>query len=79
MAMSGAQSSAFLTAAGFAPVGSYTLFAGFAVALSLLWAAWAIYSCYRGWARGNLDREVALPSAIRVTVLCLILTFIVLS
>lgn len=79
MSMSGAQSSAFQAAAGFTPASSYTLFVGFAVGLTFLWGAWSLYSCYRGWATGNLDRSIALPSAIRTVLLCMILTVFVLS
>jgi integrating conjugative element protein (TIGR03758 family) len=79
MSMSGAQSSAFQAAAGFVPASGNALFAGFAVGITFLWAAWAIYSCYRGWATGNLDRVVALPSAVRAVLLCLILTLFVLT
>lgn len=79
MSMTGAQSSAFQAAAGFPPVAGTALFVGFALAVTFLWAAWAINSCYRGWAKGNLDRDIALPSAVRVILLCLILTLFVLS
>lgn len=77
--MSGAQSSAFQAAAGFSPTPGYVLFSGFAVAVTFLWGAWAIYSCYRGWAKGKLDREIAVPSAVRIALLCMILTVFVLS
>lgn len=79
MSMSGAQASAFQAAGGFAPSHSYLLFVGFAVAISFLWAAWALWSCYRGWATGNLDRSIATPSAIRILLLCMILAAVVLS
>jgi integrating conjugative element protein (TIGR03758 family) len=79
MSMSGTQSSAFKAAAGFPASAGYTLFVGFAIAISLLWAAWAVYSCYRGWATGNLDRLIALPAVVRSVVLCLILAAFVLS
>jgi len=79
MSMSGAQSSAFQAAGGFSPQASYTLFVGCAVAIIFTWGAWAIYSTYRGWATGNLDRSIALPSAIRIIVLCMIDTVFVLS
>lgn len=52
MSMSAAQSSAFQAAGGFPPTASYALFVGFAVAITFLWGAWAIYSTYRGWATG---------------------------
>ncbi|QQX57587.1 TIGR03758 family integrating conjugative element protein [Pseudomonas chlororaphis] len=79
MSMNGAQSSAFQAAAGFSPSVSYTLFVGVALAATFLWAAWSIYSCYRGWATGNLDRSIAATSVTRVLVLCMILMFFVLS
>lgn len=79
MSMSAAQTSAFQTSAGFSATSSYTLFVGFALAITLSWAAWAIYSCYRGWATGKLDRSIALPSAVRTVLLCLILAVFVLS
>jgi len=79
MSMSGAQSSAFQAAAGFSASASYALFAGFAIAVTLLWAAWAVYSCYRGWATGKLDRVIAMPSVVRAALLCLILALFVLS
>jgi integrating conjugative element protein (TIGR03758 family) len=79
MSMSAAQSSAFQAAGGFPPTASYALFVGFAVAITFLWGAWAIYSTYRGWATGNLDRSIAAPAAIRVLVLCMIVTLFVLS
>lgn len=77
--MSAAQTSAFQAAGGFPPSASFTLFVGFSVALIFLWAAWALYSTYRGWATGNLDRSIAASSAIRLLILCMILTFFVLS
>lgn len=79
MSMSGAQSSAFQTAGGFPASTSYTLFVGVAVAATFLWGAWAIYSCYRGWATNNLDRSIAAPSVIRILVLCMLITVFVLS
>lgn len=79
MSMSGTQSSAFQVAAGFSASASYALFVGFAIAISLLWAAWAVYSCYRGWATGNLDRVIALPAVVRSVALCLVLAVFVLS
>jgi len=79
MSMSPTQSAAFLAAGGFPASEGYRLFAGFTVAISFLWGAWAIWSCYRGWATGNLDRSVAAPSVIRILLLCMILTAFVLS
>jgi integrating conjugative element protein (TIGR03758 family) len=79
VSMSGAQASAFQAAGGFSASASYLLFVGFAVAIVLLWGAWAVWSCYRGWATGNLDRSVAAPSVIRILLLCLILATFVLS
>jgi integrating conjugative element protein (TIGR03758 family) len=79
MSMSSAQAAAFQAAGGFPASAGYTLFVGFAVAVIFLWGAWAIYSCYRGWATGNLDRSVAAPAVIRVLLLCMILTVFVLS
>lgn len=38
---------------------------GHGLAIRLIWAAWATYSCYRGWATGKLDRAIALPSVVR--------------
>ena len=46
MSMSGVQASAFQAAGGFPPSASYLLFVGFTVAISFLWGAWAIWSCY---------------------------------
>ena len=79
MSMSGTQTSAFQAAAGFSASASYALFVGFVIAISLLWAAWAVYSCYRGWATGKLDRVIALQAVVRSIVLCLILAVFVLS
>ncbi|CAM2934414.1 integrating conjugative element protein, PFL_4701 family [Pseudomonas gessardii] len=79
MSMSPTQSAAFLAAGGFPASEGYRLFAGIAVTVAFLWAAWAIYSCYRGWATGNLDRSIAATSVIRTLLLCLILTAFVLS
>lgn len=79
MSMSGVQASAFQAAGGFPPSASYLLFVGFTVAIAYLWGAWALWSCYRGWATGNLDRSVAAPSVIRILLLCMILTAFVLS
>lgn len=79
MSMSGAQASAFQTAGGFPASSGYFLFVGFAVSIAFLWGAWAIWSCYRGWATRNLDRSIAAPSVVRVLLLCVILTFFVLS
>ena len=79
MSMSGAQASAFEAAGGFPASAAYLLFVGFTVAISFLWGAWALWSCYRGWATGNLDRSIAAPSTIRILLLCMILTFFVLS
>ena len=62
MSMSGAQAAAFQAAGGFPASTSYLLFVGFTVAISFLWGAWALWSCYRGWATGNLDRSIAAPS-----------------
>lgn len=79
MSMSGAQASAFQAAGGFSASVSYVLFVGFTVAITFLWGAWALWSCYRGWSSGNLDRSIAAPSAIRILLLCMILTAFVLS
>lgn len=79
MSMSGIQASAFQTAGGFPASASNLLFVGFALAITFLWGAWAIWSCYRGWATGNLDRSIAAQSAVRILLLCMILTFLVLS
>jgi len=79
MSMTGTQTSAFQAAAGFPASASYVLFVGFAIAITYLWAAWTIYSCYRGWATGNLDRLIALPSAVRAVLLCLLLILFILS
>lgn len=79
MSMSGAQAAAFQAAGGFTASTSYLLFVGFTVAISFLWGAWALWSCYRGWATGNLDRSIAAPSAARIILLCMILTIFVLS
>lgn len=79
MSMSSAQSTAFQTASGFTPSATTTLFVGFALTLAYLWAGWAIYSAYKGWATKNLDRNIAAASAIRAVVLCMILTAFVLS
>jgi len=79
MSMTAAQSSAFQAVGGFPPTASFTLFVGFCVALLYLWAAWAMYSTYRGWATNNLERSIAAGSAVRIILLCMILTFFVLS
>lgn len=79
MSMPGVQASAFQTAGGFPASASYQLFVGSAVAITFLWAAWASWSCYRGWATGNLDRTIAGTSLVRTLLLCMILTFFVLS
>lgn len=77
--MSAAQNAAFKAASGFTPQATATLFMGTLIALAMLWGAWAIYSMYRGWATTNLDRRIAVSSAIRVIVLLMLLTFFVLS
>ena len=79
MSMSGAQASAFQAAGGFPASLSYLFFVGVAVAIVFLWGAWAVWSCYRGWATGNLDRTIASTSVVRILLLCMILTTFVLS
>nr|WP_232545738.1 TIGR03758 family integrating conjugative element protein [uncultured Pseudomonas sp.] len=77
--MSGPQASAFQTSGGFPPSASYLLFVGFAIAITFLWAAWATWSCYRGWATGNLEQAIAAPSVVRVLLLSVLLAFFILS
>ncbi|WP_248767837.1 TIGR03758 family integrating conjugative element protein [Pseudomonas sp. MWU12-2345] len=79
MSMSGAQTTAFLAAGGFPASASYMFFVGCAVAVTFLWGAWAIYSCYRGWATNNLDKSIAAASVVRILLLCMIITFFLLS
>ena len=79
MSMNGAQASAFQAASGFPASSSYLFFVGVAVAITIVWEAWAVWSCYRGWATGNLDRTIASTSLVRILLLCMILTTFVLS
>ena len=79
MSMSGAQAAAFQAAGGFPASTSYLFFVGVAVAIIFMWGAWAVWSCYRGWATGNLDRTIASTSLVRILLLCMILTAFVLS
>ncbi|PUA42074.1 TIGR03758 family integrating conjugative element protein [Pseudomonas protegens] len=79
MSMTGAQSSAFQAAGGFPPSASHLLFVSVALAAGYLWGAWAIYSAYRGWATGNLDRTIAGGAVARTLMLCMILTYFVLG
>ena len=79
MSMNGTQASAFQAASGFPASSSYLFFVGVAVAIIFVWGAWAVGSCYRGGATGNLDRTIASTSLVRILLLCMILTAFVLS
>jgi len=79
MSMSGAQIAAFNAASASTPQAFSLFFLSIVIALSTLWAAWALYSIYRGWATQNIDRSIAGSSAVRVIVLLLILSALVLS
>lgn len=79
MSMSGAQVAAFNAASAATPQAFSTFFLSIVIALSMLWAAWALYSIYRGWATQNIDRSTAGSSAVRIFVLLLILSALVLS
>lgn len=78
MTMSSTQTSAFQTAAGFSPANSSTLWTGVAMSILILWGVWVFLSIYRGWSTRNLDRAAASASAVRWTLLFMIMTFILL-
>lgn len=78
MTMSSVQTSAFQTAGGFTAAQSNILCVGLAVGLLTLWGVWVYQSIYRGWATRNLDRAAAAGSAVRWTVLFMIMTFMLL-
>lgn len=79
MSMSGTQIAAFNAASASTPQAFSIFFLSIVIALSMLWAAWALYSIYRGWATQNIDRATAGASAIRIFVLLMILSALVLS
>ena len=74
--MSADQLTAFNSAGGFTPSSSSTLIIGVALAITLLWGAWAISTGYKGWANGSLASGKFGALCGRFLLLYLILLFI---
>lgn len=63
---------AFEVAAGFDTNTIFLVLAATGCVAAILWAAWALISTYRGWAKGNVDGEVLGSAAVRLLVLILV-------
>jgi len=78
--MSEAQRNAFLAATGgLSELSANTLFIGFALVAALIWAAWALLVCWKGWASGNVTAGQLGGMAIRVMLMITLLFWFVLS
>lgn len=76
MSMTPVQISAFRAGGGFLPQDSTLLFAGLALTLALLFAAWALGSGYRGWSKGDLNFEKFATLGLKLMLLSLISYFL---
>ncbi|MCE8005305.1 TIGR03758 family integrating conjugative element protein [Billgrantia ethanolica] len=63
---------AFEAAAGFDTNTIFLVLAAAGCVAAILWAAWALISTYRGWAKGNVDGDVMSFAAVRLLLLILI-------
>lgn len=79
MSMTPVQISAFRAGGGFLPQDSTLLFAGLALTLALLFAAWALGSGYRGWSKGDLDFEKFATLGLKLMLLFSLISYFLLS
>ncbi|WP_017905074.1 TIGR03758 family integrating conjugative element protein [Pseudomonas asplenii] len=79
MSMTAQQLTAFQTMGGFTPAQSTTLLTGLVLTIALVFAAWAIGSAYRGWARGQLPQGRLAEISIKVALIYLLLTLLLLK
>lgn len=78
MSMSQQQLAAFRALGGFTPQQSTTLFIGVVLASTLVFAAWALGSGYRGWATGQISQAKFVGLTLKVTLIYILLTFLLL-
>ncbi|MCV4286447.1 TIGR03758 family integrating conjugative element protein [Pseudomonas capsici] len=79
MSMTPAQTSAFQAGGGFLPQDSTLLFAGLALALALVFSAWALESGFRGWSKGQLDFEKLATLGLKLMLFFSLLSYLLLS
>jgi len=78
--MSEAQRNAFLAATGgLTELSASTLFLGFALVATLVWGAWALLVCWKGWATGNVTIGQLGGMCMRVLLIITLLFWFVLS
>ncbi len=70
---------AFEAGSGFASGDIWTLIVAAGCVVILMVAAWVLISCYRGWAKENLDAEEATITAVKAVLVVVIMFWILLS
>ncbi|NWA29747.1 TIGR03758 family integrating conjugative element protein [Pseudomonas gingeri] len=78
MSMSPSQRVAFQAMGGFTPQQSTTFLIGLVLACTLIFAAWALATGYRGWATGQLSHAKFTGLTVKVTLIYILLTFLLL-
>jgi integrating conjugative element protein (TIGR03758 family) len=70
---------AFQAGSGFESLDVWMLIVGVGCVVVLIIAAWVLTSCYRGWAKNNLDGDEALHTAIKAILIVMVMFWILLS
>lgn len=70
---------AFKAGSGFDTLDTWTLIVGSGCVVALLISAWVLVSCYRGWAKNNLDTDEATTTAMKTVLVIVVLFWILLS
>ncbi|WP_419735705.1 TIGR03758 family integrating conjugative element protein [Pseudomonas sp. COR18] len=77
--MTASQLKAFGAIGGFTPAQSTDLLCGLVLTLALVFAAWAIGSAYRGWARGHLSLGRLAEITAKVALIYVLLTLLLIN